>query len=140
MSSHQTYTKMYYHLVWSTKNRHPFITKENEETLYNYIGRITIEKKWHLLEIGGIYNHVHILLQKSPRYTISEVVRCIKSNSSTFMREKFNPNFAWQAGYSAFTVDKLSLLRLKKYILNQKQHHDAMSFEKEFDLLLERYD
>ena len=110
-----------------------------KNNLYKYIGKITSLKNWHLLAIGGIANHIHILIQKAPRHTISEVVCRIKSNSSKFMREYFITEFAWQNGYSAFTVDAYSLPRIKKYISNQKQHHSKITFEKEYVLLLEHY-
>ena len=140
MLSARAYTQMYFHLVWGTKGRKPWLTTgECEKALYSYIGSIAVDKKWHLLAIGGALDHVHILLQKSPKYTISEVVRCIKSNSSRFMREHYLQDFAWQVGYGAFTIDKTSILRLKGYIANQKNHHDVFSYEKELELLERRY-
>ena len=139
MQSHHAYTSMFYHLVWSTKNRQPIINSDFKQSLYKHLGRIAGLKGWHLLAVGGIENHIHILIQKNSRYTISDVVRYLKSNSSKFISSNFDVNFAWQRGYGVFTVDISSLPRIKKYILNQEEHHKNMVFEKEYALLLNRY-
>ncbi len=139
MQSHHAYTSMFYHIVWATKNRQPSIDPRFKKLLYEYIGKVAISKDWHLLAVGGVDNHIHVLIQKASRYTISDVVRLIKSNSSKFIRDKFLMNFTWQGGYSVFTVDISSLPRIKNYILNQEEHHRQMTFEKEYVLLLNRY-
>lgn len=136
MLNHHSYTSLFYHLIWTTKNRDSNILPTFKENLYNYIGKIAIAKKWHLLSVGGTCDHIHILIQKTTQYTISQVVSCLKSNSSKFIRENFSPNFSWQNGYGVFTVDSVSLPRIKNYILKQEQHHLKMSFENEFNLLI----
>ena len=139
MDNH-SFSSMFYHLVWTTKNREPYIQKEFKEKLYKYIGMIILRKDWHLLAVGGVQDHIHILLQKNIKTHVSQVVSCIKSNSSKFIKENFNEEFAWQNGYGVFTVDVTSIKRLKKYILNQEKHHISMETEKEFCLLQERCD
>ncbi len=139
MQSHHAYTSMFFHIVWATKNRQPYINSKFKKLLYEYIGKTATFKGWHLLAVGGIDNHIHILIQKTSRYTISEVVCVIKSNSSRFIRDTFLKDFSWQGGYGVFTVDISSLPRIKKYILNQEEHHKQMTFEKEYVLLLDRY-
>ena len=137
MANH-CFSSMFYHLVWSTQYREPNIKSESKDKLHYYIKEIISRKEWHPVAVGGIDDHVHILIQKAPKYTISDVVCCIKSNSSRFMSENFVKDFAWQHGYSVFTVDQRSIDRVKGYILNQELHHKKMSFEEEYIALLKR--
>jgi putative transposase len=135
---HHVYSSIYYHLVWGTKNCEAFIKSEFKEKLYKYIGRAISENGWHLLSVGGTADHIHILIQITPKDNISDIVCKIKSSSSKFVRKNFCNCFAWQGGYSVFTVDTTSLPRLKSYIAKQEEHHaQKMSFEKElFKMLL----
>ena len=128
MSNH-SYSKLFYHLVWSTQDRSPLIIKEFRRDLFDYIGKMILKKDLHPIAIGGVEDHVHILLQKKPKFLISEVVCYLKANPSRFMRVKFNPDFAWQGGYSAFTVDRFSLEKIKNYILKQEEHHKKKSLD-----------
>ena len=139
MQSHHVYASMFYHLVWSTKSRQPIIKLSFKKSLYKHLGKIIGLKSWHLLAVGGTENHIHLLIQKNCCFTISDVVRYLKSNSSKFVRDNFDNNFAWQSGYGVFTVDLASLPRIKNYILNQEKHHKDMMFEKEYVLLLKKF-
>ena len=121
--NNHAYIKLYYHLVWSTKNRTLIIKDEFKNDLYNYIGKIIVAKGFHLIAIGGVQDHIHLLIQTSPTKNISDIVCKIKSNSSRFVKENFLSSFAWQEGYAAFTIDETSILRIKNYIENQEEHH-----------------
>ena len=114
------YSKLVYHIVWSTKNREPHIKREFKEQLYNYISETARRKNWNILAIGGISDHVHMLIQKDPKVAVWEVVCKLKSNSSRFLRENFLKDFSWQEGYSAFTIDRFTVSRIKNYILKQE--------------------
>ena len=138
--SSPVYSCVYCHFVWSTKNRESFITSEIKPSLYNFIGSVMTRRKWQLIAIGGVEDHIHILMKKNSRDHESDIVCRIKSNSSRFIRENFNPNFAWQTGYAVFSVDKPSLKRTKNYINNQEDHHNKVDFEKEFISLLDYYE
>ena len=137
MSNH-TYSSLYFHVIWSTKNREPYIRPEFKSKLYDFMGKYISNKKWIPLAINGTEDHVHILIQLFPSYKISEVISCIKSNSSRFIKENFDKNFAWQGGYSIFTIDIKLLPKIKNYIARQEEHHKSKSFEDEFKLLLIR--
>ena len=130
MTNH-SYSKIYYHLIWSTQDRKPYIEQRFRKRLYAYIGRIVLHKGWVLLAIGGIDDHIHILIQTTSRDYIPDIVCKIKSNSSRFVRKYFLSEFCWQEGYSVFTVDMVSLERIKNYILKQEQHHSKISFDEE---------
>ena len=108
-----TYSCLFYHIVWSTKNRVPSIRFEFNERLFSYIAKLILNKGLHPIAVGGFVDHIHILVQSIPKYSISDIVCYLKSNSSKFIREKLNPDFAWQSGYSVFTVDVKSLSRIK---------------------------
>ncbi len=137
--SGQVYSSIYYHLVWGTKNRESYILKQFKKKLYSYIGGVISSKGWFLIACGGTCNHIHLLIRKKPTDAIPDVVCCIKTNSSKYMKENFIKDFSWQKGYSVFTVDTQSLSRLKDYISKQESHHRHMPFEEELKLLFKRY-
>lgn len=133
-----TYTDLLYHIVFSTKERFPFITKELQSNLYKYIGGTVRGLGGSMVEIGGIADHVHLLVRLKPTMAISNTLRDLKTNSSVWAKEKTNGYFEWQDGYGAFTVSKSQIEVVKHYIQNQEKHHRTMNFEAEFKALLKR--
>ena len=97
----RTYTKLVYHIVFSTKERIPLITGEIRDRLYPYIGGVIRGEKGSLMEIGGVADHVHILARFGAAVTISEMVKRIKGSSSHWLSQELGTWFAWQAGYGA---------------------------------------
>jgi putative transposase len=132
-----TYIRVYHHLVWATKNRAPLIVPEFRETLYRYIGGIMTKMDWHMIAIGGTADHIHIFFCVQKMHDVSEIARCIKANSSQFARCNNNSDFAWQNGYGWFSCTGVSIEGLKKYILNQEDHHRKQSFDDEMIRLLQ---
>ncbi len=134
----RTYTSLTYHLVFSTKYRKKTIRPEFEEDLFHYIGGIIRNKKGTLLEIGGTEDHVHILAGIPATITVSDMLRFIKSNSSSWINnlESQQRKFYWQPGFGAFTVSHSQKPIVRSYIQNQKQHHTEKSFEEEFLAML----
>ncbi len=129
-----SYTKLSYHLVWSTKNRHPLIINEVKTPLYNYIKGIIKNESCFTFAINGMADHIHILVDITSRLTVPDFVRTLKTQSSKWMRSS-DPSFkdfAWQEGYAAFTVGYSTLDSVSKYIEDQEEHHKTMSFEDEF--------
>ena len=131
------YTNLLYHLVFSTKGRIPLITDEIREPLYQYIGGIVRSEGGALLEIGGIEDHIHLLVRLKPTLALSDAVRLIKSNSSKWLNDgSYVRDFRWQTGYGAFTVSKSMMESVRRYIRNQPEHHRKQTFKAEFvDLL-----
>jgi putative transposase len=123
----------FFHLVWSTKERRNLILPKMEERLYAYIGGI-IQKRGNLLEIGGIENHIHLLIELSNLDDFTALIRNTKSFSTSWIKKEFplNKNFAWQDGYGSFSVSCSQIDKTRAYIKNQKQHHQRLSFEQEF--------
>ena len=136
-----TFTNLIYHIVYSTKYRQALIGPDIREELYRYIGAIIRENHGIQLEIGGAFDHVHILAKLSPTIAIADVLRLIKSNSSKWVNEQsgFRGRFEWQTGYAAFTVSQSQIPVVTRYIQTQELHHRRKSFKDEFLELLKRH-
>jgi REP element-mobilizing transposase RayT len=135
-----TYTNLLYHVVFSTKERRQLITSAIEEDLYSYIGGIIRGLGGVQLEIGGVSDHIHILLKIKPTLAVSDVVRDIKANTSRWFNEQSKIyKFAWQDGFAAFTVSESQVGAVRAYLRGQKEHHARMSFQEEVLELLRRH-
>ena len=136
-----TYTKLYYHLVFSTMHRAELITPAMEEDLFKYLGGIVRSLGGVCVEIGGMPDHVHILALVPPKVALSDALREIKAGSSKWVNEsKENVvKFAWQDGYAAFTVSRSQLDSAARYVRDQKLHHKQRDFKTELLGLLEKH-
>jgi putative transposase len=137
-----SYTNLLYHLVFSTKGRRPLIDARLKEPLYDYMGGIVRGMKHcNLLEIGGIADHVHMLVRLPPTLAVADALRVYKANSSKWANERARRKgwFEWQEGYAAFTVSQSQVARLTAYIQNQEQHHRKLDFRRELITLLKRH-
>ena len=130
----QTLYSAYFHIVFSTKNRYDFILPEIEEELYAYMGGIIRGFDGRLVSAGGTSNHSHLLTSLGKNHLIPEVVGAVKRDSSKWIKTMGNnmlKKFAWQDGYSAFSVGLTQLEAVKNYISRQKEHHRKVLFEDE---------
>ena len=136
-----TYTALYYHLVFSTKHRYPWLTIEFEQRIWTYIGGIAREHNMQALQVGGVEDHLHVLLAASPTMTVSKAAQLVKGGSSKWIHDTFPQlqAFGWQDGYSAFTVSKSGIAAVRAYIQGQREHHRAITFQVELLALLERH-
>lgn len=132
-----THTSLHYHLVFSTKDWQRFITDELKSTLYGYIGGIVKNLGGVLLAVGGIDDHIHLLVGLTASHRLDHFMRELKASSSGWIRREKNPKFSWQPGYGAFTVSAGNLEKVKNYILNQVEHHKNKDFKTEYVELLE---
>ena len=138
-SYHHSYT----HFVFSTKYRQPLILPKYEKRLWSYISGICKNNGYPVIAIGGVHDHLHILLGLSPTKSISKTIQEIKSNSSKWMNDTFfekDRRFKWQKGYGSFFVCKSGIDRVTQYIHEQKKHHKNMSFKREFIWFLDYYE
>ena len=136
----QSLVAMNVHLVFSTKQRMPLITNELQPRLYRYIGGIVRGEAGCLLTIGGMPDHVHLLISMGRTISLADLVRQIKSNSSRWVHEELSmPEFGWQAGYGAFSASESQMPIVRRYIENQAQHHNTLTFQDEFRELLRRH-
>jgi len=117
-------TNLLYHIVFSTKERIPLIHEGLEEPLYDYIGGILRGQRSILLEIGGMPDHVHLLVKLKADLAVAAAVRLVKSNSSGWVNE--NQRFegvSWQTGYFAVSVSESRVDEVRHYIWTQKENH-----------------
>ena len=136
-----TYSQILLHAVFSTKHREPWIAPNVAERLYPYLGGIVRAEKGVLCAVGGIPDHLHLYLRWRPDAAVSDLMRTVKSHSSKWIHETF-PSlgaFAWQEGYSVFSVSKSQEATLKKYIAGQAEHHRTEDFKTELLRLLRAY-
>jgi len=135
-----SYTCLNYHIVFGTKERRPLIVESFREELYKYIAGIIANKEGHLIEIGGVEDHLHLLTTCSPKVAIADFVRDVKANASRWINElPRGGKFAWQVGYGAFTVSLSQAPRVRRYIRNQVEHHRKQSFPDEFRSILRKH-
>ena len=138
----QTITQLYFHIVFSTKNRIDIIRPDIEDHLYGYIGGILNNHRSKLLIGNGTGDHTHLLTSLHKSVLIPEIVGDIKRDSSKAIKTfgGMLSKFAWQDGYSAFTVGHSQLDEVKKYIANQKEHHRERLFEDEMRSFYRKYE
>src|SRR5882762_7404963 len=129
-----SYTNLLYHIIFSTKDRRPLITADHQSRLYDYIGGIIRGVGGISLELNGTEDHVHLLTKLRPDTALSDVLRDLKANASGWMHNVFPEvrDFSWQRGYGAFTVSHSNVDEVRRYIANQKVHHQKISFRDEF--------
>ena len=136
------FTQLYVHLVFAVKYRERFLTKEIRDELFKYISGIISNRKHKVIIINGIADHIHILIGLNPNDKISDLVACLKRESSSFINEKqfFRGKFHWQDGYGAFSYSRSQLDVIYKYIANQEFHHKKKTFREEYVELLKRFE
>jgi putative transposase len=132
-----TYNANFVHCVFSTKDRKNTIPRELQEKLWAYLIGIANNLKIKTLAVGGMPNHVHVLINLPPTMPIAEAIQKLKANSSRWI-SAHSVNFEWQGGYGAFSVSPSLIPAVQHYIRNQKEHHKKRSFEEEFRSLLRK--
>jgi len=134
-----TYTSLLIHAVFATAERKPLLEPGFRERVHAYLGGILRELKVRPLEIGGVEDHAHMLIEVPATISIAEVMGLAKGNSSRWINETFKSRFAWQRGYSAFTVSRSNRDAVAQYIRDQERHHRKRTFESEYRSLLEAH-
>lgn len=129
------------HVTFSTKERRPFISADLETRLWPYIGGIAREKKMKALKVGGVADHIHILLSLPSTLAIYKAVQLIKGNSSKWIHETFpqHSRFEWQEGYGAFSIGVSGIDDTVAYIENQAEHHRKKTFKEELETILKKH-
>jgi len=137
----QSLANILVHLVFSTKDRVPWIADDWREDLHAYMGGIIRRHGGNLLAAGSVEDHVHLLFPLPRTVAVSELVREIKSGSTRWIHESPSRStaFGWQSGYGAFSISPSHKAAVFRYIANQREHHAMASFQDEFRTLLEKY-
>ena len=127
--------KLYVHLVWSTKGRVPFVLDRFAPRLHRRIAAIAERERCLALAVGGIADHVHLLLSLHPAMAVSTLVRILKANTSQWVScELRAPDFAWQEGYGAFSLRECELDTVRHYVIHQPEHHATGTTVLEWEL------
>src|SRR2546430_3686024 len=136
-----SYVSSYHHCVFSTKERRPMITAALQERLWPYLGGIARENKMTAIEIGGVADHIHILLSLPSSMPIAKALQLIKGGSSKWVHDTFPDQklFGWQSKYGSFSVSVSQLDKIIAYIKGQPEHHRKMTFQEEFVALLKKH-
>src|SRR5437879_8966478 len=137
-----TFSQVYLHFIFSTKNRVDFIKPEIEKDIWAGIGGCARKHKMIPLQIGGIENHAHALVSSPTTISPAQAAKYLKGDSSLWIHREFktHQDFAWQDGYGVFSVSKSVIPSVIEYIKTQREHHDKQSFEDEFISLLRLHD
>lgn len=136
----QSLVQLYVHLVFSTKDRRPFLSDEKILTgMHAYLAGTCINLESPAIKIGGVADHVHILCRMSKTLDVATLIRELKRESSKWAKDQGLNDFYWQAGYGAFSVSPTHIDRLTTYIANQAEHHRRESFQDEFRRLCRKY-
>lgn len=133
-----SYVSLKVHYIFSTKNRQKIITPELEQRLWPYMGGIARENKMIALAVGGIDDHVHLLLALPSTLSVAKAIQLVKGGSSKWVSETFpsHRDFEWQEGYGAFSISMSHIDDTIAYINNQKEHHRQQTFEEEYLAIL----
>ena len=120
-------TELYAHIVWSRWRRAPLITQELKPHIYGAIQHQASQLRCEMIAIGGIEDHVHVLLRYPPTITMADLVRHMKGASSHLVTHVLGHRnaFKWQGAYGAFSLSRRGLPYVRNYVLNQEEHHRA---------------
>ena len=130
------------HCVWTTKHHVPLLNHDLRERLWPYLAGIARENRMRALAVGGVEDHVHMLISLPSTLSVAEALQLLKGNSSKWIHDAF-PNrhhFGWQEGYGAFSYGHSQLNAIIRYIQNQEKHHERRSFKIEYLDLLRKFD
>jgi putative transposase len=129
------------HVVFSTKDRRPSMTPQMQEQLWPYLGGIARNNKMKVMKVGGVEDHVHILLSLPATLEIAKAVQLLKGNSSKWIHETFpdQQSFEWQKGYGAFSIGVSGIEDTIAYLENQREHHKRVTFQDELASILRKH-
>ena len=135
-----TYTNLVTHIVFSTKDRLPYIRDERRDDVFTYIGGIVRNLKGAAINVNGAADHIHALIRLPAALAVAKTAEIIKTNSSRWIHEHhvLHRTFAWQSGYAAFSVSDSNVDRVARYISNQQEHHRRITFQEELIEFLKR--
>lgn len=134
-----TYASLHFHVTFSTKGRARWIDPAWEIRLHEYLGGTVRGLKGFPQGIGGVEDHVHLLVGLKTTHCLADFMRELKKTSSQWVHDVIGkPDFAWQEGYAVFSSGATSRDRVKRYIANQREHHRVRTFREELVMMLEK--
>lgn len=137
-----TYSNLLGHVIFSTKDRAPLLNPQLKPRLFPYMGGIIRELGGTALLINGPTDHVHILALLPVAESVSNIIGKLKANSSGWVHREFpeKRDFAWQTGYTVFSVSQSQKQSVSDYIANQEEHHRKLSFKEELISFLKKHE
>ena len=132
-----SYSSLWVHLIWSTKNREQILTQPLRSELFKVILEIATDHEIYIDCLNGIEDHVHLLVRLRTDQSVADVVKTIKGNSWEHFKHDPEKYIAWQDGFAAFSVSPDSVKRVRSYIYNQEKHHESKPFSNEMKQLKE---
>ncbi|MDZ4853008.1 MAG: IS200/IS605 family transposase [Pirellulaceae bacterium] len=139
----QSLAQVWLHLVFSTKNRRPFIRVETfRDEMFRMLSHHVKESNCVSVSVGGHVDHVHILVGLSRTIAIAKLVENIKTETSKWAKntQGGTPTFSWQTGYGVFSVSHSNLAVVDAYIRGQAKHHERITFQDEFRVICKRHE
>lgn len=134
-----TYHGLHYHITFSTKDRRPWLAKDFRDEVHRYLGGIVKGLDGMPRCIGGVEDHVHLLVSLTTNHRMSDFMRDLKKSASVWIKETFDlRSFCWQDGYFAITVSPSLRGEVHRYIENQEEHHRKRTYLEELRILLDR--
>ncbi len=136
-----TYIGLQYHVVIRTRNKEALINANQRDELYRYVHGIVRNHHGRALQIGGMEDHLHLLLGIHQEIAVADMLRLIKANSSKWLNQRDNRRgwLGWQPGYAAFTVGPAQVQKVQRFIANQGKMHRRMSFDQEYRQIIEKH-
>ncbi len=135
------FIKVWVHLVWATKKREPFLTKDIRQQVFKHIRENGVEKGIHVDFVNGHVDHVHCLISLDAEQTLSKIMQLLKGESAHWINKNnlTEEKFEWQDEYFAVSVSESGINRVREYIKNQEAHHAKKTFQQEYDEFMEKY-
>jgi REP element-mobilizing transposase RayT len=137
----QSLSKLYVHLIFSTKHREPLLLSTVRGPLYAYLATLLKNEDCPALKVGGAFDHVHSLFRLSKNLALAEAVEEVKTSSSKWIKtqDRALQSFHWQSGYGGFSVGPAEVDSVAAYIEGQQEHHRVVSFQEEYRKFLQEY-
>ena len=134
-----SYVSNLIHCAFSTKDRRRMINPEWEERVWAFMGGVARKNGFKALAVGGVEDHVHLLISIPGTMPVAKAVQLVKAGSSKMIRVTFTKDFEWQEGYGAFSIGVSQAKATVAYIKNQRTHHKRIDFREEFRTFLRRH-
>jgi len=137
----QSLSKVILHVIFSTKNREPWLDSEVRPRMHAYLATVCRDLAAEFVHVGGVADHVHIVTTLPRTLSQAELIEQIKKTSSKWIKalDAQYRGFFWQRGYSAFSVSPSQLKAVMKYVETQQEHHRTRTFREEYRELLRRH-
>jgi putative transposase len=132
------FRSLWVHVTWATKHRHPWISRELKQPLYDFLRQTARDNDIHLDFVNGVADHVHCLLSLKTTDQLDRIMHQLKGSSTRWINEQRLvgiDTFAWQTGYGAFSVSPTHVERVRNYIRRQEQHHRERTYDHEMETL-----